>query len=337
MPAEWEPHDRCYMAWPCNPQTWFGYDKEAKASYAEVAQAIARFEPVGMLTPPELLGEARAALGPGIDLVPMELDDSWVRDNGPFFVRSPEGEVAIVQFGFNGWGGRFTPYARDAQVPALLVKSLGLPLYRAPMIAEGGAICVDGEGTLLTTESCLLNPNRNGGRSRGEVEAVLRSYLGARRVLWLSQGMHGSVVDGHIDGIAAFIGPGKVLAAVARDPSDANHAILRENLERLGSMTDWKGRSLEVIQIPLPTRRQLAGLRVAATYINFYIANGGVVAPTFGDPADGEALAILANAFPDREVVGVRSEYIGIGGGVIHCITQQSPRGRPPRTPPSNP
>lgn len=325
MPAEWERHDACYMAWPCRPETWFGYEKEAKASYAEVAKAIDRFEPVIMLTPPRLAQEARAFLGPSMELVEMELDDSWIRDNGPFFVRAAPDRLAIVHFGFNGWGERYPPYDKDAEAPAVLAKKLGLPYYRAPMVLEGGSISVDGQGTLLTTESCLLNPNRNPRLSREDIERILGSYLGARKVLWLRQGMHGSVVDGHIDGVAAFVRPRTVLAAMARDSSDPNHPALMENRERLEGMTDAKGRSLEILELPLPAGRPLGGHRVAATYVNFYIANGGVIAPIFGEPADAIALAALQDTFSDREVVGIRGEHIGVGGGVIHCITQQRP------------
>lgn len=323
MPAEWEPHVGCYLAWPCKPETWFGYYEQAKASYADVAKAIARFEPVTMLVPPRLAKEARDFLGPDIEILEMDLDDSWVRDNGPFFVTSPAGKEAIVHFGFNGWGGRFTPYDKDADVPRLLAKRLDLPYYRAPMVLEGGAISVDGQGTLLTTESCLLNPNRNRHMSREDVERTLGSYLGVRKVVWLPQGIHGSVVDGHVDAVAVFVRPRTVLAAAAREPSDPNCPIMAENRARLERATDARGRPLEVLELPLPRKRDLAGRRIAASYVNFYISNGGIVAPIFGDPQDEIALEALREAFPDREVIGVRGEFVAVGGGVIHCITQQ--------------
>jgi agmatine deiminase len=193
------------------------------------------------------------------------------------------------------------------------------------MILEGGAISVDGEGTLLTTESCLLNPNRNPGRAQGDIEGILKAYLGARKVIWLPGGMHGSQVDGHIDGVAAFVRPGEVIAAMTRDPADPSHRILTENRARLANASDSKGRTLEVHEVPVPRTRALGDRRIASTYVNFYVANGGVVAPLFGDAADDLALARLEEAFPDREVVGIRAEHIAIGGGVIHCITQQRP------------
>jgi agmatine deiminase len=328
MPAEWKSHRACYISWPCKPETWFGHEARAKAAYAAVANAISRFEPVIVLTPRRLLAEARHHLGREVQVEEMDLDDAWIRDNGPIFVRSPNGNLAAVGFRFNGWGERFVPYSRDARVPEVLASRLGLPLYRAPLVLEGGAIAVDGEGTVLTTESCLLNPNRNPGMTKESIEEALRSYLGVRKVLWLRQGMHHSQVDGHIDGIAAFARPRTVIAGAVEDPSDPNHTILRENRERLGTETDARGRPLEVLDLPFPTLRQLDGLRVAATYMNFYIANGGIVAPVFGDRVDRAALDRLRTIFPDREVAGVRSEHIAVGGGVIHCITQQLPAGR---------
>jgi agmatine deiminase len=327
MPAEWESHAACYISWPCKPETWLGFESQVKSAYVNVARAISRFEPVIVLSPKALVGEARERLGRGIYVEEIELDDSWIRDNGPTFVRSESAQLAIVQFGFNGWGERYTPYANDAKVPEELARRLALTRYRAPIIAEGGAITVDGQGTVITTESCLLNPNRNSGRSKEEVEKALRSYLGVRKVLWLRRGMHQSQVDGHVDGIASFVRPGLVMAATMDDPADPNYEILRENRERLVSATDARGRSIEVLDLPFPTRRQLHGHRIAASFMNFYLANGGVVVPTFGDPADDRALDAVRRAFPEREVIGVRGEFIGLGGGIVHCITQQLPTG----------
>jgi agmatine deiminase len=327
MPAEWTTHAACYIAWPCRPDLWLGYQAQAKKAHVEVARAIARFEPVIMLAPSRLVPEAKEQLGPGVWIEEMGLDDSWIRDNGPTFVRSDRSALAVVQFGFNGWGGRFAPFAQDARVPEEIARRLSLPTYRAPIVAEGGAITVDGEGTVITTESCLLNANRNPGRSKEEVEAALKAYLGATKVLWLRQGMHGSQVDGHVDGIAAFVRPGTVLEAAIEDPADPNFTAFRENRERLASETDSRGRSIEVLEIPHPGPRRLHGHGIAASFMNFYLANGGVVVPTFGDPADDRAIETLRSAFPRREVVGIRGEYIGLGGGIIHCITQQLPTG----------
>jgi agmatine deiminase len=326
MPAEWAPHAGCLVSWPCKEETWCGFVKQAKRAYSEVIGAISQFEPVFVLSDPSTTREARQAVAKEIPIIELPLDDAWIRDNGPTFVSSDSEELAIVQFGFNGWGERFPPYDRDAKVPELLANRMRLRRYVAPMILEGGAICVDGEGTLLTTESCLLNPNRNPNHTRQRIEGILESFLGVRKVLWLKQGIHKSMIDGHIDGIAAFVRPSKVVLASTEDESDPNRAIMRNNRDRLETMSDARGRSIEMIDFPMPKLREIAGNRIAPCYTNFYIGTGGIVAPTFGEPTDRTALEILGGLFPDHEVVGVRSEYIGVGGGEIHCITQQIPR-----------
>ena len=326
MPAEWAPHAGCFVSWPCKEETWCGFTEQVKRAYTEVIAAIARFEPVFVLSDPSTVGEASRALPKGTQIIEIPLDDAWIRDNGPTFVSSESGDLAIVQFGFNGWGERFPPYDRDARVPELLAHRAGLRRYVAPMVLEGGAICVDGNGTLLTTESCLLNPNRNPSLAMEEIEGVLRSFLGVRKVLWLRQGIHKSMIDGHIDGVAAFVGPSKVILASTDDESDPNHLVMIDNRTRLETMSDARGRSIEIVDFPMPKLREIAGNRIAPCYTNFYLANGGVVAPTFGEPTDKTALDILGGLFPDREVVGVRCEYIGVGGGEVHCVTQQVPR-----------
>lgn len=313
------------MAWPSRADTWKGRLDEAREAYGQVAHAIQRFEPVIMLVPPAAVDGARRRLGKEIEIQATVLDDAWIRDNGPIFVKAADGRLAAVKFRFNGWGGKYPPYDKDATAPDVLAERLGLPLYRAPIVAEGGALAIDGEGTLVTTESCLLNPNRNPGRTKAEVESALKSYLGVRKVIWLRQGMHASQVDGHVDGIAAFARPGLILAATAPDPSDPNHRTFRENRERLQSETDGRGRPIEVMDFPSPAAHRINGHSLAATFMNFYIANGGIVAPVFGDPADARALDCLQSVFPDREVVGVRCDNIAIGGGDVHCITQQLP------------
>jgi agmatine deiminase len=325
FPAEWTPHRACYMAWPSRADTWKGRLEEARGAYAQVAHAIQRFEPVIMLVPPPAVEDARRRLGKEIEIQPTDLDDAWIRDNGPIFVKSADGRLAAVKFQFNGWGGRYPPYDKDATAPEVLAERLGLPLYEAPIVAEGGALAVDGEGTLVTTESCLLNPNRNPDRTKAEVESALKAYLGVRKVIWLRQGMHASQIDGHVDGIAAFARPGLILAAAAPDPSDVNHKTFQENRDRLQSETDGRGRAIEVMDFPSPASHRINGHSLAATFMNFYIANGGIVAPIFGDRADAQALECLRSVFPGREVVGVRCESIAIGGGDVHCITQQLP------------
>lgn len=328
VPAEWAAHRACYMAWPLRADTWKGRLEEARQAYVNVAHAIAKFEPVIMLVPPEADESARRALGKDVETQPTDLDDAWIRDNGPIFVTSADGRLAVVKFRFNGWGGRYPPYDKDATAPEVIAQRLSLPLYRATIVAEGGALAVDGAGTVITTESCLLNPNRNPDRTKAEIETDLKLYLGVRKVIWLRQGMQATQVDGHVDGIAAFARPGLILAADAPDASDPNHATFRENRERLESETDARGRPLEVLDFPSPAAHSIDGHRLSATFMNFYIANGGIVAPIFGDPMDSQALDRLRSVFPNREVVGVRCEDIAIGGGDVHCITQQIPATR---------
>ena len=326
MLAEWAPHSGCLVSWPCKEETWCGFAKQAKRAYSEVIRAIGSCEPVLVLSDPSTMSEALQAVAKETPVIELPLDDAWIRDNGPTFVTSDSGDLAIVQFGFNGWGERFPPYDKDARVPELIAARTGIRRYVAPMVLEGGAISVDGEGTLLTTESCLLNLNRNPNHTRDSIEEILGSYLGVRKVLWLKQGIHGSMIDGHIDGIAAFVRPSKVILASTEDESDPNHAIMRDNRERLETMSDAKGRSIEIVDFPMPKLREIAGNRIAPCYTNFFICTGGIVAPTFGDSNDKTALEILGGLFPNHEIVGVRSEYIGVGGGEIHCITQQIPR-----------
>lgn len=325
-PAEWEPHEACYVSWPNRADTWKGRLEHARRAYAEVVRAILGFEPVIVLCPPDALPDARERLPREVEIQPTELDDSWIRDNGPIFVRSRDGELAAVRFRFNGWGNRYPPYERDAAVPQVIAGRLGLPVYASSLVAEGGALAGDGKGTVVTTESCLLNPNRNPGLGKESVEAELHAFLGASRTLWLRKGIAATQVDGHVDALAAFARPGVLLAASAPDPMDENHRTFAENRERLLSETDARGKPLEVVELPSPRPLSLDGHRLAATYMNFYIANGGIVAPQFGDPSDGPALEVLRSTFPRHEVVGVRCNSIAIGGGDVHCITQQLPR-----------
>jgi len=326
MPAEWEAHDACYMAWPCRPESWQGFYAEAKAFYAAVARAVGQFEPVVMLASPHLVREARDSLGPEIEVIAMEMDDSWIRDNGPFFVRRTGGERAVVNFQFNGWGMKF-PWRKDNLVPVRLAKRLGLYRYDAPVVLEGGAISVDGEGTLLTTEQCLLNSNRNPSLSRAQMEHLLADYLGIRKVIWLGCGLKDDITDGHVDGVACFAAPRVVVAAYPTDSSDPNRKALAENLALLETATDAKGKSIEVMKLPQPRPRTFHGLALTPGYVNHYLTNGGLIVPMFGIPEDRVALATLRTLHPDREVVGVHAAYLELGGGSVHCITQQRPVG----------
>ncbi|WP_448188317.1 agmatine deiminase family protein [Azospirillum sp. sgz301742] len=332
MPGEWEPHARCWMAWPCRAETWpAGEDGDgleaARTVYADVARAITRFEPVTMVCDPVDVAEASLACGPGIQILPLPISDSWIRDTGPSFVVGRNGRVGGVHWRFNAWGGNYADCAKDQEVGRLVLDHLGLERFAAPLVMEGGSFHVDGLGTLLTTEQCLLNPNRNPTLSKAEVERHLRDFLGVSTVIWLGQGYQDDETDGHIDEIACFVRPGVVLALTTDDPTDANFKAFQDNLDRLKKARDAQGRELEVIPIRQPARRDQNGVRLTLSYTNLYIANGGVVMPAFEDPADDEAYRIVRRAFPDREVIQIAALDIVRGGGGIHCITQQQPTG----------
>jgi agmatine deiminase len=323
MPAEWEPHDACLMGWPAVTRQDFWADRfeEAKRDYASVAAAIAAFEPVVMVCDPDQEAEARRHCAENIEVLPLPIDDSWMRDNGPIFVRDGSGRVAMVHFGFNAWGDRFHPYDRDAEVPRHVAAHLGMRRYVAPFVLEGGSFFVDGEGTLITTEQCLLNPNRNPTMSREEIEQSLRDYLGVEMIVWLGLG-HSTDrdTDGHIDGIASYVAPATVVLLAPDDLEDPDHVPGRDNMERLRRVRDAKGRGIEVI--PFQTRPP--GM---VPYLNFYLPNGGVIFPVADRPEDEQAIEQMGKLFPDREVVPVPGNCLTYGGGGPHCITQQLPRG----------
>lgn len=332
MPAEWAPHSRCWMEWPTRGEVWGEQIEAARDAYAEVAAAIARFEPVTMIAKPKNFIEASLRVGKDKNITMLNLphDDSWMRDNGPTFVVNAAGEVAGVDWRWNAWGNKYPDHERDALVAEEVLKHLAMRRYEAPFVLEGGAIHTDGEGTLLTTESCLLNPNRNPGLGRTDMEELLAAYLGVRKVIWLGDGLKDDDTDGHVDNLACFAKPGAVLALACNDPADANHGALKDNLARLRAATDAQGRAFEVVEIEQARARYLPdGRRLALSYINFYIANGAVIVPAFEDPQDARAFETISRAFPGREVVQVPALDIVHGGGGIHCITQQQPAGQP--------
>ena len=328
MPAEWERHQRCWMAWPCRESLW-GSPAElekARAAYASVANAIARFEPVTMVARPEHRADVRKACGSGVQVKDHAIDDSWLRDTGPSFVRDARGHLSGVAWRFNGWGGKYQPHNRDASFAASLLEDLGLPCLKAPMVAEGGAIHVDGEGTLLTTRQCLLNVNRNPGMAQSDIERILGEFLGVRKIIWLNEGLNGDETDGHIDNVVCFAAPGKLILQGCEDPADANFRIAKDNHALLAEETDAAGRRFEIIRLPLPGPRFDAhGKRLTLSYVNYYVANGGIIMPSFDDPADARARDILAAAFPGRRIIQTPALDIVAGGGGIHCITQQMP------------
>jgi agmatine deiminase len=330
MPAEWEPHERCWMAWPCRDKTWDDGLGAAREAYAAVAKAIARFEPVTMIADPHDVAEASLHCGSGVEVLSLPITDSWIRDTGPTFVGDGDGRLAGVDWRYNAWGGNYAPYDEDAALAGRILERLDLPRYAAPIVLEGGAIHVDGEGTAVTTEAVVLNPNRNPGLTREAAEALLKAYLGIDKVIWLGQGLEDDVTDGHVDNVACFVRPGVVLLLAAPDAEDANHARLEDNLARLDGATDAKGRPIEVVRLAQPPRRTRDdGARLPLSHLNFYLANDAVILPVFEHrESDTAARRTLTKLFPEREIVPIPALDIVAGGGGIHCITQQQPKGR---------
>jgi agmatine deiminase len=331
MPAEWAPHRRCWMAWPCRRELWGERLDAARVAYAAVAKAIADFEPVTMIARPELTAEVSLHCGQGVRVAPMPHDDSWTRDVGPSFLLSDDRRLAGVHWRFNAWGGLYADFEQDADLARAILERIEAPRYEGPLVLEGGGVHVDGEGTALVCEPTVLDPLRNPGVEREGAERVLSDFLGIRRVIWLPFGLVDDHTGGHVDNVACFARPGVVLAMSAKDAGDANHERLKANLEVLRAATDAAGRSLEVVAIEQP-RKVVGddGRRLSLSYVNLYVANGGVVMPAFGDSQDNAAYKAVAAAFPEREVVQVDALDLCHGGGGIHCITLQQPDPQPP-------
>ncbi|MEM7227025.1 MAG: agmatine deiminase family protein [Pseudomonadota bacterium] len=318
FPAEWTRHERTIMQFPPARSWNRAYIAGARKEWSAVANAIARFEPVTMVVDPADRENARMLLAGEIERLELPLDEGWSRDSGPMILVNGSGERRVAGFVFNGWGRKMWPCLDDALVKARLAKHYGMPFHPTPLVLEGGAVALDGEGTCLTTEECLLNPNRNPGLSRADIEQGLKDWLGVEQVLWLGRGIvPDEVTDGHVDGIAAFAAPGVVLLHTTDDRSDPNYAITQDAKARLGQMTDGKGRKLEIIELPLGTQ---------VAHMNFYICNGAVLVPVADDPREDDGpLAVLREVFPGREIVPLSGQHIAEGGGGIHCITQQVP------------
>ena len=329
MPAEWAAHVRTWMCWRCRDEAWGGPEAmlRAKQAYARVARAISAFEPVVMAVRPHDHAEAKLACAGKVEFFETPLDDSWSRDIGPSFLVQSGGARAGVQWGFNAWGNKYRPWDDDAEFATRVLNDRELPVYRAPFICEGGAIHVDGEGTLITTEQCLLNPNRNPDLTQRQIEEWLVQFTGARKVIWLGEGFSDHETDGHVDNIACFVAPGRVLIGVPVSRSHPDYAPAMEAIRRLKDARDADGRTLEVIEMAQPRKLggDWRGRPLAASYINFYLPTGGVVMPAFDDPNDESARAVLADCFPGRDILQIDAMDIVQGGGGIHCITQQEP------------
>jgi len=335
MPAEWERHEATWLSWPRPEGISFpGLYARIPALWVRMAAELA----AGELVRVNVLDEAderavRAELAavPGLDpervvLHRVPTDEPWCRDHGPIFVvRADPPALAVVDWGYNAWGGKYPPYDRDDRVPAAVAAILGVPRFAPGMILEGGSIDVNGRGTVLTTEACLLNPNRNPALGRAAIERRLADFLGAPAVVWLGDGIAGDDTDGHVDDIARFVGPRTVLAAVEPDPADPNHAPLADNLARLRAARDQDGRALDIVALPMPGAVAREGHRLPASYANFYVANAVVLVPTFAHRNDAAALAVIARCFPGRRVVGIDARELVWGLGAFHCVTQQQP------------
>ncbi len=327
MPAEWEPHARCLMAWPARSELWGAELGRAERDYAAIARAIAAREPVLMLARADARERARNLCGDGVEVAVVPLDDSWMRDTGPIFVRAADGRLVGVDFDFNGWGEKYVPYAADAELARRALELVGVPRVEAGFVLEGGAIGVDGEGTLVTTESVLLHPSRNPGLARAALERLLAEHLGAEVVIWLAAGLvEDRDTDGHVDNVCHFIGPGRVIVQTVTDPANPNHATCVENVRRLRAARDARGRPLEVVEMPHLPYLPGCDPPVVAPYLNLYLAGGAVVVPVTGASTDAAALALLREVYADREVVAVPGATLARGGGGVHCITQQQPR-----------
>jgi agmatine deiminase len=353
MPAEWEPHVQTWMVWPARPDNWRLNAVPARAAFVAVAKAIARFEAVTVCASAAQLSNARAMLDrANIRLVEMTTDDAWVRDTGPTFITNEKGEVRGIDWEFNAWGGLngglYWPWKNDDAVAAKILEIESAPRYRTDgFVLEGGSIHVDGEGTVITTEECLLNKNRNPHMTREAIENKLRNYLNIEKVIWLPQGLFNDETDGHVDNFCCYVRHAEVLLAWTDDESDPNYSRCHAAMQVLENTRDAKGRKFNIHKMPIPgplyaTADECAGLsqvastqprdpsvRLAGSYVNFLIVNGGIIAPSFEDPKDAEAESILKKLFPQREVVMVPGREILLGGGNIHCITQQQPSASP--------
>jgi agmatine deiminase len=344
MPAEWAPHIATYLVWPHNLETWPGKFEKIPPLFAQMTAAIAHFETVRILiNDAAAASDVRAMIANAptpdgspermdrIEVIAVLTNDSWVRDHGPIFVNrragAPEGLPAQIalDWRFNSWGEKYGRYDLDDVVPRRLGEHYGFEVIEPGIVLEGGSIDVNGAGSLITTEACLLNKNRNPSMSRAEIETYLKVYLGVTNILWLGDGIAGDDTDGHIDDLARFVNPHVIVTVVEEDPDDANYRVLADNLARLQSLRDEDGRAFTIDTLPMPPALHYDGTRLPASYANFYIVNGGVIVPTFDCAADAIAIATLERLFPGRRVVGIPATDLVWGLGAVHCLTQQNP------------
>ena len=335
MPPEWYQHECCWMQWPYNNPnhdgygavpSWshFDFDK-GRLAWSNVANSISKFEKVKMIVHPDEISKAKELLNSEIEIIQLKIDDCWARDSGAIFLLNKENKLGGIDWEFNGWG-KFKPFDSDNKVAKFMIEKSSATYFKNSMILEGGSIHVDGEGTLLTTEQCLLNKNRNPKLSKEEIENNLKEYLNINKIIWLKNGTDEGT-DGHVDNIACFVKSGTVLALSCKDRNDPFYERINENLEILRTSTDNKGRKLNVIEIEMSYKRLIPNDDEPRSYINFYIANKGIVMPSFEDEkADYRAKNIVQSVFPDRKIIAINGIDISMGGGNVHCITQQQPK-----------
>jgi agmatine deiminase len=348
MPGEFEPHAGTWLLWPQRPDNWRLGAKPAQKAFVAVASAIAQFEPVTLCANPDQFANARSMLPEQVRVVEMANNDAWMRDCGPTFVVDDHGGVRGVDWDFNAWGGLYNglyfPWDLDQLVAQKVLEIERLSRYKAPLVLEGGSIHADGQGTCITTEECLLSPGRNPDLTRDQIENYLKEYLNVEKALWIPRGVFNDETSGHVDNLACFLRPGVIALTWTEDKADPQYERSLEAYEYLTSVTDARGRRLEVYKIHQPdpvliepeeadgvdavagTLPREAGDRLAASYINFYFCNGGVIVPTFGDTHDELAIHTFQGLLPDRQIIGLPAREILLGGGNIHCITQQQPR-----------
>ena len=334
MPAEWYPHKCCWMQWPYNNPNHNGYGdipswshfdfEKGRLAWANVANSIVKFEQVKMITHPDEIRKAKKLLDSKIEIIEFKIDDCWARDSGAIFLLNDKNMLGGIDWEFNGWG-KFKPYDSDNKIAKFMIENSSAAYFKNQMILEGGSIHVDGEGTLLTTEQCLLNKNRNPKLSKKKIENNLKEYLNINKIIWLKNGTDEGT-DGHVDNIACFVKPGTILSLSCKDKNDPFYEKIHENLEILKSSTDSKGRGLNIIELEMSYKRLIPNDDEPSSYINFYIANNGIVMPSFEDEkADYNAKTIVQSIFPDRKIISINGIDISMGGGNVHCITQQQP------------
>jgi len=334
MPAEWYPHKCCWMQWPYNNPNHNGYGaipswshfdfEKGRLAWANVANSIVKFEQVKMITHPDEIRKAKKLLDSKIEIIEFKIDDCWARDSGAIFLLNDKNMLGGIDWEFNGWG-KFKPYDSDNKIAKFMIENSSAAYFKNQMILEGGSIHVDGEGTLLTTEQCLLNKNRNPKLSKKEIENNLKEYLNINKIIWLKNGTDEGT-DGHVDNIACFVKPGTILSLSCKDKNDPFYEKINENLEILKTSTDSKDRRLNIIELEMSYKRLIPNDDEPSSYINFYIANNGIVMPSFEDEkADYNAKTIVQSIFPDRKIISINGIDISMGGGNVHCITQQQP------------